>query len=440
MGSQYLEDWGDILRFDQDSNRWYRCRNGVWRPDNSGAKELAIESCARIADSIIRQGATEKEKAAAVAAGKAICSRKMMSDLMTVASARAVVAARATDFNRHLDLLATPGGVVDLRTGKMQPSDPGLMISLQTPITPAGMPTPLWETFLYETAGGDMEYVRYLERALGYTITGHTTEHKFFYLYGGGGTGKSTYLAVASALFGDLYHTARRNLFLKTEQQHHTQEIAAMVGKRMVSVSEIEKGKRWDEATLKSLTGGDQQNARYMYESDFNFIPQAKFFMAANNRPIFSGIDTGVSRRVQILPFSHRPEKMDKDLLKKLAGEYPGILARIIRAAGDWYRDGLVRASVVTSETEEYVEHEDLLAQWQAECCGPAVSPSEWSRSSELWESWNAWNLRNGRKAMSPQAFASMLKDRSIKRVRREEGSYWEGLRLAGPKEFEVIQ
>jgi putative DNA primase/helicase len=440
MAQEFIREFGDRVRFEQDSKRWYCYEDGIWSSDQAGATRLAMRTCARIAGEVSRRGATDKEKAAADAKAKSLCSRKMLTDLMSVAAADERMKVSGADFDANPDLLGVPGGVVDLRTGDWLPADPALMISRRTSIAPEPTPTPAWDAFLLQATGGHPDYVRYLERAAGYTLTGHTREHKFFYLYGNGGTGKSTFLDVLYSVMGGFSHAADSGLFLDTKQREHTQELAATQGRRMVAVNEIKKGRQWNEAKLKSLTGGDIVNARHMYGSDFNFRLFAKFWMAANNRPVFTGIDAGISRRVQILPFVCKPESIDRLLGEKLRAEYPGILHRLVRAARDWYEEGLVESAEVTEETEEYVQHEDLVAQWEAECCEPAIDPSEWSKSSDLWDSWNAWSIRNGRKPVTTQGFATILKDHSKRRVRRNEGSYWEGLRLAGAKEFEVVQ
>lgn len=440
MAQEFIKEFGDRVRFEQESKRWYCYEDGIWNPDQSGAVRLAMRTCARIAGEVSRMGATVKEKAAADAKAKALNSRKMLNDLMSVASADERLVVKGADFDADPDLLGVPGGAIDLRTGDWLPADPALMISRRTSVAPEPTPTPTWDAFLLQATGGNPDYVRYLERAAGYTLTGHTREHKFFYLYGNGGTGKSTFLDVLYSILGGFSHAADSGLFLDSKQREHTQELAAAQGRRMVSVNEIKKGRAWNEAKLKALTGGDIVNARHMYGSDFNFRLFAKFWMAANNRPVFTGIDAGISRRVQILPFVCKPESIDKLLGEKLRSEYPGILHRLVRAARDWYQEGLAESAEVTEETEEYVQHEDLVAQWEAECCEPAMDPSEWSPSSDLWESWNAWSIRNGRKPVSTQGFATILRDHSKRRVRRNSCNYWEGLRLAGPKEFEVIQ
>lgn len=441
LAERFIEEHGAEVRYDQDSKRWYRCRNGIWQPDAAGVTELVMETCVGAADEVCRRGSTDKEKMANLTKAKSLNSRRTVADLMALASSMRSVSVRSTDFDPNPDLIGVPGGVVDLRTGEMLPPSPDLMISRSTSVAPVDAPTPIWDGFLQQATGSNQEYVDYLERAAGYTLTGHTREHKFFYLYGNGGTGKSTFLDVLYSILGDFAHAADSGLFLDSRERQHTQELAATQGRRLVSVNEIKKGRAWNEARLKALTGGDVVNARHMYGSDYNFRLAAKFWMAANNRPVFTGIDEGISRRVQILPFVHKPEVIDKELPHKLRAEYPAILRKLILAAGDWYREGLVEASAVVTETAEYIAHEDLVAQWRAECCEPAASPAEWSRSSDLWSSWNDWNVKNGRKPMSTQGFATILRDHSIKKIERATGSYWEGLKLAGGRtEFEVVQ
>ena len=165
------------------------------------------------------------------------------------------------DFNANFWLLNTPGGIVDLRTAQLQEHDPASMLTRLAGAASEG-DCPRSEQFLRDTTGMDTSMIAYLARVAGYCLTGSIEEHAIFFLYGPSGTGKTLFLEALSTLLGDYATTAEMDLFTVAIGERHPAGLAALAGARLVTASETEEGRRWDEAKLKSLSGGDRISAR----------------------------------------------------------------------------------------------------------------------------------------------------------------------------------
>ena len=172
-------------------------------------------------------------------------------------------------------LLNTPGGVIDLRTGTKRDALPTDYVTKMTAVAPGGS-CPMFLAFLDEVLGGDVELVAYVQRMLGYCLTGVTTEHALFFCYGTGANGKGTLLNTVAHIMGDYHRTAPIETFTASNSERHPTDLAGLVGARLVTVSETEKGRRWAESRIKQLTGGDMVSARFMRQDFFDYMPQFK--------------------------------------------------------------------------------------------------------------------------------------------------------------------
>lgn len=183
-----------------------------------------------------------------------------------------------------------------------------------------------WRT---EDTGGDKELQSYLQRMVGYALTGSTQEHALFFLYGTGANGKSVFVNTLATILGDYATNAPMDTFMETRTDRHPTDMAGLRGARFVAAIETEQGKRWAESKLKNLTGGDKISARFMRQDFFEFFPQFKLFVAGNHKPAIRNIDEAMKRRLHLIPFTITvpPERRDKNLQQKLLAERDGILA-----------------------------------------------------------------------------------------------------------------
>ena len=235
----------------------------------------------------------------------------------------------------------TPGGIIDLRTGKIMDHDRSLGMTKIATATPVE-DCPAWHEFLATVTNNDAELQAYLCRVAGYCLTGITREHALFFLYGTGANGKSVFVNTVSTIVGDYATTAPIDMFMAATGERHPTDMAGLRGARLVAAVETEQGRRWAESKLKALTGGDKITARFMRQDFFEFVPQFKLVIAGNHKPAIRNIDEAMRRRFHMIPFTVTipPAKRDKTLTDRLLAERDGILAWAVEGCLEWQRDG----------------------------------------------------------------------------------------------------
>lgn len=298
----------------------------------------------------------------------AVASAKTVVAVVSLARADRRHAATVEQWDADPWLLNTPGGIVDLRTGAMLPYDRLRYMTKITAVAPGGE-CPLWRKFLADITGGDDELQSFLQRIAGYALTGSIREHALFFFHGTGGNGKGVFLNTIAAILADYAAVAPVETFMVTYSERHPTDLAGLRGARLVISQETERGRRWAEAKIKALTGGDPITARFMRQDFFTYLPTFKLVIAGNNKPSLSGVDVAIRRRFNLVPFIVTITKPDRDLPDKLRAEWPGILRWMIEGCLQWLDIGLNPPRAVQAATDIYLNEEDSLAQWIEECC-----------------------------------------------------------------------
>ncbi len=324
--------------------------------------------------------------------------------------------ARSADvFDRDPWALNTPGGVVDLHTGTMRAHRPDDLFTKATAVAPAERENcPRWRQFLDRITAEDGELRDFVQRMLGYSLTGITREHALFFGHGTGANGKTTLLNTVSAILGDYATIAPMETFESSTSDRHPTDLAMLRGARLVTAQETEEGRRWAESRIKALTGGDPISARFMRRDFFTFVPQFKLVVAGNHKPGLRGVDEAMRRRLHMIPFTVTipPAERDPALAEKLRDEWPAILAWMIRGCVEWQRIGLAPPAAVRDATEHYLESEDAFSGWLTECCD--IARHFHSESRALFGSWRAWAERAGELPGSQKLFAQVLEARGF--------------------------
>lgn len=347
-----------------------------------------------------------------------------------------IVTARADVAIQHEALDADPWavntrtGIVDLRTGFPREH---AREELHTKLTGAGVgegACPTWLAFLTRIMGGDADMVAFLQRVLGYCLTGSTREQCLFILYGNGSNGKSTFLDTVRTVFGDYAQHSRAETFVRDRKSGGIpNDIAALRGARLVTASEPEQGAQLDESLIKEMTGDAAISARFMRQEFFTFTPTFKVLLATNHRPVIRGTDHGIWRRIRLVPFLEtiRDDEKDRDLGKKLEAEADAILAWAIDGARLWAEHGLQEPAAVREATEDYRADMDVLADFISEkCVLHGVSTN-----TELYKAFSEWQQANGEKPRSHKWLTRALFDRGYKQdATRNYGRRWVGLSL----------
>ncbi|MCT7375735.1 phage/plasmid primase, P4 family [Chelativorans salis] len=321
---------------------------------------------------------------------------------------------------------------MSLITGEQYAPNPQDYCTKCAAVEPDGGNCPLWRTFLARVTDGDIELQGYLQRVAGYCLTGHTSEHAIFFLYGLGANGKSVFVNTLVGMMGDYAMTAPMDTFIESKHDRHPTELAMLRGARLVAASETQAGRHWNEARIKALTGGDRIQARFMRGDFFEFTPTFKLMISGNHKPALRNVDEAMRRRLHLIPFTVTipPEERDPDLPEKLKAEWPAILQWAIDGTIEWRRNGLNPPESVTKATAEYLEAEDDIQSWLGECC--MEEPTAQAGSSELYASWKSWAERTGRVggAGSQKVFSQALLDKGYQQQHQRTGRVFFGLRV----------
>jgi putative DNA primase/helicase len=402
----------DILYCPQRSKMLYY-DHGIWREDTHGVTQgLTREIILVEANKQLAHGASDKERKDAEATAKALSSSRQLTSLLNLAKGDARLIVQQDQFDVDPDLLGTPDGIIDLRTGARLKPDPKMYISKSTTVVP-GAPSALWQRFLDDATDGDVRFQEYLQRVSGYCLTAHTYESVLFFLWGEGKRGKSTFVDTISAVLGSYAKVAAMSTFTAKKTDRHTTELAALAGSRLVTAQETQENEYWDEARVKSLTGGDSVTARFLFQDDFTFTPGFKLLFSGNNRPKIQNADAALRRRVQLIPFNHLPKNPDPQFKNNLrANELGGVLSWMIEGVSMWRRDGLKMPQVVIDATNEYFSAEDPFGRWTLACCESGGQAT----SADLYASWVDWCDKHSESAMTQKRFVSSATNRGFRR------------------------
>ena len=331
-------------------------------------------------------------------------------------------------FDSDLMLLGTPGGTVNLRSGKMRPAQREDMIPMQTAVAPEpGTPTRFMQ-FLDEIK----VCPDFLQRLAGYALTGSTKEEKVFFFYGSGANGKSKLLEQLQGIMGDYSRKAAISTFVDKAHADHPTELAGLKGARLVTSSEIPAGKRWNEAVIKDLTGGETISARLMRQDFFDFKPQLTLIIFGNTQPSLSSVDSAIRRRMVLVPFLASFEgNPDKQLGDKLRKEWPQILQWAIEGAVKWLNDGLKIPPDVLAASEAYLAEEDIIGQFIEDRLKRLPAHSSYFLSMhDLTLQFEHWCGQNGHQPWTTRSFKKALKERGFEEGRQANARGFINLKL----------
>jgi len=373
----------ETLRYCDELDRWYiwgkSCR---WMVDNiraryalakgwiDGLQPAVPDDPGKDADPALR--AAHKAAQRDYAAWMRRRNHGQMSALLSSLQSEPGIATRASDWDADPFVLLTPGGVVDLRSGRLRATKRTDFLSQCTAVAPDRTCRPTrWLQFLNEITCGDHDLAEFLRRAIGMTLCGQKRDHVIMICNGIGANGKSQLIETLVEMLGDYGTLAMPNLLSARTQDAHPTELMQLRAARLVYCDEV-KGNKLDESKIKRMTGARSMTARGMNQDPQTFAVTWTVWADCNAKPTIAGTDEGIWRRVRLVPFNaHFPEtspKRDPHLAAKLRAEMPGILAWAIDAAVDYLRSGLPQSKTVSAATEAYRHDQDVLHEFLEIC------------------------------------------------------------------------
>jgi putative DNA primase/helicase len=433
---------GRELRYCYDFGKWLVWDGVRWAIDRDGA---ALDKAKETARKMLAEAATlaDKEDSRKLAAWSFRSqARDRMAAMLYLAQPDVSVRPE------HLDtppwLLNVVNGTIDLRTGTLRPADRAHLLTKASPVTYDPHATcPQWIAFIDRIFQGHVDLIRFVQKAAGYSLTGLDTEECFFVLYGVGQNGKSTFVETLSALLGtDYAQQATPDLLMQKKQDRHATELAVLRGARLVASVETGQGKRLNEVLIKSMTGGDRIRANFMHQDTFEFRPEFKVWLSTNHKPVITGTDLGIWRRIRLVPFTYCIPESEKDGSFKTRLREPAALSGILNWALEgvllWQQEGLKPPQAVLDATQAYREEMDVLASWIADCC----VVTKWAEASaaDLYRSYVQWREQNGERSETQTSFGLRLTERGFERVKRRNGIFWMGIGLLSGEQCEQCE
>jgi putative DNA primase/helicase len=415
------------LRYDYTKGRWLVWQKNWWEEDVDGrivraakyATRRRFKAAMAIEDEVLRKAEIKWARQSE--------SRPRLQSMLELSKAERPLADSGTEWDSRRFLLGAKNGVIDLRSGKLRPGRPSDKITLHSNIEfDPNAKCPRWEQFLLEIFAHDTELIAFVQRAVGYSLTGDTSEQVIFLCFGPGANGKSTFLEVLTEVAGGYGHNLPFSAFELRARSTIPNDVAALDGRRFVTAIETNESVQLNEARIKALTGSDRVTARHLYQEFFTFVPRAKFWLAFNHRPYVADDSPGFWRRVRLIPFLVQfPEgTADKELLPNLKTEAAGILAWAVRGAQAWKNNGLGIPSVVKQASEAYRQESDPLEDFIVERC--VTVPGSHCTAAAIWDEYKSWAEENliGR-PLDRRVFSRRLETRGFKKVRTGHDRIW---------------
>ncbi len=426
--------FGSIVRFDHRRNRWLVWKGHSWKHDNDGSiNRLAIDSVRNL---YRKAEQIEDLKQRNELAKWAIASenRQRLDSAIAIAKNILPIADSGDGWDSDQMLLSCPNGIVELTSGKLRDGKPEDRITMCTRTEfDSAAQCPRWDKFINEIFEENDVLIHYIQKALGYSLTGLTTEQCAFFGLGKGSNGKSVLFTTLRNILGDYAHSAPASLFQRNITNTSSNDVAAIENKRFLLSAETLSATRLNEQRLKAWTGGDMETARFLYSEFFSFYPTCKPWLFLNHAPIIEDDSHAFWRRVRLIPFNRKFEgkEVDAKLTEKLHAEHKGILAWLVRGCLLWQAEGLAPTpEIVLTATSDYRSDNDALYEFICDSCGEHVDRGV--KVSQIYLAYTKWADAQGQKnkdVLSLSAFGRRMTDK-YKKIRAKTGYFYRGIYL----------
>lgn len=430
----------DFVRYVPEWKKWVVWNDGaVW----SVNAEMYVQRLSKLTvQEIPNEAPSSPDPTAMLRWARTSASSQRVESMLKFARSEEALEAGESLFDADPMLFNVLNGTINLKTGKLRKHRREDYLTQIAPVEyEPNASFPMWDAFL-ERMIPDAHLREYVQKAVGYTLTGRTDEQVFFFPFGEGASGKGTFLDAISSVMGEYATSTRFETFLDLGRKDY--DIWRHVRSRMVSAQEVREGQKFDDALVKTITGGDLVTAERKYCDPFQFRPQWKLWLAANSRPYIDAGNSGMWRRVRIIPFTVSLEQKERDpsvrtTLSTDPEAKKAILAWMVKGCLKWQKQGLAEPPAVLAACETYRDSGDNFAKFLSEHY--VLDPQGAVSSAELLRTYEKFCTEHVEKRLPEKDFFSRLTARRCKATKvwngeKQERS-WTGLRpaSAGPPE-----
>ena len=424
-------------RFQMDTGQWLLWTGNYWQPDERKRVMVLARGVARaLHEEALKLKDPDAKKALL---GYALRLEERHTVISMVEFAKSLLPINTAELDTDKLLFNAANGTVDLRTGELKEPAFTDYITKCAPVKyDRAAQCPRWEKFLLEIFDSDFDLISFLQRAIGYSLTGDTREQCLFILHGPGSNGKTTFLETMMKMLGDYGKQTTPETVMQSRKDagQASPELAMLPGVRFLATIETEEDRKLNESLVKQLTGGDTVMARRLYQEFFQFKPEFKLWLASNHLPAITGTDWAIWRRIRKIPFNvtFPDEQQDKLLPMKLAGELSGILNWALLGALDWLDKGLDPPASVLNATKQYRDAMDALGDFLSDCIEEA--PGITTTKAECYRRYEDWCRENGETSVTQRKLSLKLQERNFAETRVGENRTrcWANMAVRGLK------
>ncbi|MFM0063027.1 phage/plasmid primase, P4 family [Paraburkholderia aspalathi] len=436
-GRRFAAAYRGLLLFCGALKKWLKWDGFRWAWCHVGEP---VQLAKRIAEQLVREAMVEARLSPSDEAKQKFrqavtvhnTERRIHSMVSMAAPEPGMQIAHPGELDANPMLLGVRNGVVDLRNGTLLAADPKMLITKQVAASfDRHAECPQWEMFLTSIFNGDRDVINFIQRALGYTLTGLVDEEKVFFMYGHGANGKSVFANVIAGVFGEYAVTVGSELLSRKNGGEGDRYKAKLPGARLALANEVGSADVWDDQRLKDIASRERIAARQLYGEAFDFMPTHALWIRGNHKPGILDAGDGMWRRIVLIPFkrqfaeSERVPDLDRRILDT---ERNGILRWMLDGCIEWQHSSLRIPDVIAAETAEYRADTDLLRSWIEDRCD--VGPNRRLSRQDAYQSYRGFLQDQGVNPPSQVAFVRQMEDRNFARRKVMGIRYFGGLEL----------
>lgn len=429
---------GKDIKFNVNSGKWYVWNGVNWELDNSFKVENLYRTVLRrFQNAIPNINISDDEIATKKQQEKAksfVLRNETDGKIKSVLNqAKTFKGINFMESDKDDYLFNTPNGTINLRDLSQKKHDRKDLITQCSnySFNRENDKCPNWIAFLNRIFCGDQELINYVQKAVGYSLTGDMSEQCLFMLWGGGANGKSTFVKALEDIMGTYAATIKgETLMEKNGQDGARGDLARLTNKRVVIASELQEGQVFNEPLLKVLSAGETLPVRFMYQEEFMLKPKFKLWIMTNKKPKVKGNDHGIWRRWRMIPFKYKFTEKEKDpnfYEEKLKPELEGILLWAITGYQMWKEQGFEAPKEVMEAVEDYKMDMDQVARFIEDCC--FIRDDAECTGSAMYDEYLNWCINEGENyKMTNHKLARDLKEKGFINKRDMNGKKWIGI------------